>query len=75
MLGTDFVNCILPFDSDAAGICIGVAAAQRRLDRPVSQADCQIVAILLCRRIALATRDTADFEWIGIEDIDPWAGT
>ena len=42
--------------------------------RPVSQADGQIAAIARSRGMAVATRNIGDFDDMGIEIIDPWAG-
>ena len=50
------------------------AAARRAAGRPVSQADGQIAAIARSRGMAVATRNIGDFDDIGIEIIDPWAG-
>ena len=72
MLGMGFSNRILPFDSGAARAYAGIAAARRRLGRPIAQADCQIAAIAHARGMAVATRNVRDFEDIGIEIFDPW---
>ena len=45
MLRTGFANRVLPFDSGAARAYAGIAAARRRMGRPISQADGQITAI------------------------------
>ena len=74
MLETGFANRILPFDSGAARAYAGIAAARRRLGRPIGQADCQIAAIALARGMAIATRNVRDFEDIGIDLFDPWDG-
>ena len=42
MLGTGFANRVLPFDSGAAHVYAEIAAARRRMGRPITQADCQI---------------------------------
>ena len=74
MLETGFANRILPFDSGAARAYAGIAAARRRLGRPIGQADCQLAAIALARGMAIATRNVRDFEDIGIDLFDPWDG-
>ena len=74
MLETGFANRILPFDSGAARAYAGIAAARRRLGRPIGQADCQLAAIALARGMAVATRNVRDFEDIGIDLFDPWDG-
>lgn len=69
----EFEGRILPFDSAAAREFAGIAAARRKLGRPISQADCQIAAIARSRSAALATRNTRDFEHCGITIVNPWA--
>ena len=70
-----FADRVLPFDSQAARVYAGIAAAGRAAGRPVSQADGQIAAIVRSRGMALATRNIRDFADVGIDLIDPWAGT
>ena len=72
MLETGFSNRILPFDSGAARAYAGIAAARRRLGRPIAQSDCQIAAIALARGMAVATRNIRDFDDMGLEIFDPW---
>ncbi|MBV8845363.1 MAG: type II toxin-antitoxin system VapC family toxin [Bryobacterales bacterium] len=67
-----FDGQILPFDSAAASEFAKIAAARRKLGRPISQADCQIAAIARSRGAVLATRNTADFEHCGIRLVKPW---
>ena len=69
-----FAGRVLPFDSPAARAYAEIAAARRVAGRPVSQADGQIAAIARSRGMAVATRNIGDFDDIGIEIIDPWAG-
>ncbi len=75
MLRTGFANRILPFDSGAARAYAEIAAAQRRMGRPIPEADCQIAAIASSRGMAVATRNVRDFAGTGIEVIDPWTDT
>ena len=74
ILREDFEDRILPFDSDAARAYANIAAAYRPAGRTVAPADCQIAAIAHSRGTAVATRNVKDFEDIGIEIVDPWAG-
>ena len=69
-----FAGWVLPFDSPAARAYAEIAAARRVAGRPVSQADGQIAAIARSRGMALATRNIGDFDDLGIEIIDPYAG-
>ena len=74
MLRDAFEDRVLPFDSDAASAYGHIAAARRSAGRPIASADCQIAAIAAARRMKLATRSVRDFEDMGIEIVDPWAG-
>ena len=73
MLTEDFAGRILPFDSAAARVYAFMAAACRAAARPLAQADGQIAAIARCRGMAVATRNTRDFEGTGVDLIDPWS--
>lgn len=68
----DLAGRILAFDSDAAGTYSMIATSRRRLGRPITQFDAQIAAIAVSRGAALATRNVADFEEIGLTIINPW---
>ena len=45
---------------------------RERLARPITTADAVIAATTLAHSAQLATRNTADFEAIGLELINPW---
>ena len=72
ILREDFVDRILPFDSDAAREYADIAAARRAAGRHFAPADCQIAAIARSRGMAVATRNVRDFEDIEVEVVDPW---
>lgn len=74
MLKTGFANRVLPFDSNAARSYAEIAAARRRVGRPILGADCQIAAIARSQGMAVATRNVRDFEDAEIEIYDPWKG-
>ena len=74
MLRDAFEDRVLPFDGDAARTYAHTPAARRSAGRPVASADCQIAAIAAAHRMRLATRNVRDFEDMGIEIVDPWAG-
>ena len=75
MLRDAFEDRVLPFDSDAARAYGSIAAERHSAGRPVAPADCRIAAIAASRDMAVATRSVRDFEGMGIEIVDPWAGT
>lgn len=68
----DFAGRVLPFDRDAADFYGLIATDRRRIGRPISQFDAQIAAIALSRGAVLATRNTVEFEGVGLSIINPW---
>ncbi|KHK95826.1 hypothetical protein LK09_17500 [Microbacterium mangrovi] len=67
-----FGTRILPFDAEAAAACALLTAHRRALGRPIALQDAQIAAIALTHGMALATRNTQDFDETGIDLLDPW---
>ena len=47
-------------------------AARKRMGLPLSMADGLIAATALHESMALVTRNTKDFEELGVEVINPW---
>ena len=72
ILREDFRDRVLPFDRGAAREYADIAASRRTADRPFAPADCQIAAIARCHGLAVATRNTRDFNGMGLELVDPW---
>jgi predicted nucleic acid-binding protein len=68
----DFSGRILAFDSAAAKAFADLAAARRRLGRPIAEFDAQIAAIASAHGAAVATRNVDDFADCGINVINPW---
>jgi toxin FitB len=68
-----FGDQILAYDDAAARIYAQLQEARRRAGRPLSVEDGMIAAICVRERAALATRNTNDFEGLGLTLIDPWA--
>jgi toxin FitB len=56
-------------ESVAAGEVLGARAA---IGRPITTADAQIAGSCLVWGAALATRNTKDFDGLGIDIINPW---
>ena len=73
MLTEDFAGRILAFDSQAERSHAAIVAARPRSGHPLAQFDGQIAAIARSRRMAVATRNTRDFEDTGVDLIDPWS--
>ena len=63
---------VLPYDEAAARVFASIQVARRKAGRPLSTEDRMIAAICISRGATLATRNTTDFEGLGLELIDPW---
>ncbi len=75
LVGTQFADRIIPFDSAAAREFADIAASRRRAGRSIGEADCRIAAIARSRGASLATRNAGDFTDCGLTIIDPWRGS
>lgn len=65
-------GALLSFDDGAAEHYATVLAAREQAGLPISTADAQIAAICLSHSATLATRNTKDFAYTGIQLVDPW---
>lgn len=63
---------IVPIGVAEAAIAGTVMARLRSVGRPMAMADALIAGACLSRRASLATRNTRDFEGLGIDLVDPW---
>ena len=72
LLSTVFQQQVLPFNSAAAQWFAALVSHREGLGRPISTADAVIAATALAHDGQLATRDTADFDAIGLKLINPW---
>ncbi|MFD4420783.1 type II toxin-antitoxin system VapC family toxin [Agromyces sp. NPDC058484] len=63
---------VLPYDERAARACARLQAVRRAAGRPLSVEDGMIAAICVSTGARLATRNTLDFEGLGIELVNPW---
>lgn len=72
MFEEDFAGRILPFDVHAAVEYATLVAGCEAQGRAVSMADAQIAAICRTHGAPIATRNVRDFEFPGIEVINPW---
>jgi len=73
MFEEDFVDRILPFDAHAAVEYAALVAACEARGRAAGMADAQIAAICRTHGALIATRNTKDFKFPGIEVINPWS--
>ncbi|MEI6484462.1 MAG: type II toxin-antitoxin system VapC family toxin [Betaproteobacteria bacterium] len=72
MLSEDFQNRVLAYDLEAAVVYADLVAQRESQGRPISLADAQIASICLTHQASLATRNTKDFEGLGLTLINPW---
>ena len=72
MFEEDFAGRILPFDAHAAVEYATMVADAEAKGRGIAMADAQIAAICRGRGASIATRNVRDFEFSGIEVINPW---
>ena len=72
MLEEEFADCVLPFDEDSAVHYAALVSQRERSGRPISMADAQIAAICRHHTAVLATRNSKDFEGVGIVLANPW---
>ena len=73
MLKSVLQHPVLPFNSDAAHWFAALVSHREGMGRPISTADAVIAATALAHDGHLATRNTADFEAIGLPLINPWS--
>lgn len=62
----------LPFDHSSAEDYAAVREVRKAEGRPISMQDAMIAAIARQTGAGLATRNTKDFEGLGLRLIDPW---
>jgi predicted nucleic acid-binding protein len=67
-----FPEQVLPFDAVAAHEYADLVAARERAGNPIDGFDGQIAAICRAHDALLATRNTRDFEQVGVALTDPW---
>lgn len=67
-----FADRVLPFDVTAARSYPEVVVERAAVGSPISGFDAQIAAICRVSDAVLATRNTADFDDVGLHLVDPW---
>jgi len=72
MFEDDFHQRVYPFDEHAAVEYSLIVLKRERSGRPISMADAQIASICRSMDLSLATRNTNDFQGIGLKLINPW---
>ena len=72
LLGNMLQQPVLPFNNAAAQWLAALVSHREGLRRPISTADAVVAATALAHDGQLATRNTADFDAIGLKLINPW---
>lgn len=73
-VGDVFPQRVLAFDEAAARVYGDIRGARKEMGRPMANFDGQIAAIAQVHSLKLATRNTRDFEGIGLDLINPFDG-
>jgi toxin FitB len=73
IFSTLFSRRILPFDEPAARAYADLVTKRRKRGLHNAPFDIQIAAVAKARGMAVATRNTPDFEDSGIDVINPWS--
>jgi predicted nucleic acid-binding protein len=67
-----FAGHVLAFDVDSSPHYARILATRTRAGRPISGLDAQIAAVCAQHDATLATRNTTDFDGVGLDLINPW---
>lgn len=72
LVGEELRDCIEDFDLAAADMIPRLISKRDGIGRPITMENAMIAAICLTRGAMLATRNTKDFDEVGITLINPW---
>lgn len=72
LLDGQFRDRVLPYDTAAALTFADLVAGARTRGREPNLADAQIAAVARLHDLAVATRNVADFEHLGVPVVNPW---
>jgi len=67
-----FSSRVLPYTGVTARLQAGIAATRRTAGRPIDMEDGMIAATCLEHGATLVTRNTRDFEGLGLDLVNPW---
>ena len=73
LLERQWLGTFLPLGMHDAQVAGALSAKRMGMGRRISMADACIAGICLARDATLATRNTRDFDGIGLALVDPWA--
>ncbi len=71
-LPTRFYSRVLPVDEETADLCGRCLARAQAIGRPANTMDAFIAATALRNNLVLVTRNTDDFEKLGVRLVNPW---
>ena len=72
LLSQDFAGRILPFDSAASAYYAEIMVLRSKAGKPLQVQDAMIAACCLSHVATLVTRNTRDFEGLGLAMVNPW---
>lgn len=72
-LSQDFAGRIIAFDSAASAYYADIMVMRGKAGRPIQVQDAMIAACCLASVAVLVTRNTRDFEGLGLTLFNPWA--
>ena len=67
-----FSSRVLPYTGVTARLQAGIAATRRTAGRPIDMEDGMIAATCVEHGATLVTRNTREFEGLGLELVNPW---
>ena len=67
-----FSSRVLPYTGVTARLQAGIAATRRTAGRPIDMEDGMIAATCVEHGATLVTRNTRDFEGLGLDLVNPW---
>ena len=70
-----FADQVLAFDDAAATHYADIVVEREHCGSPISGSDAQIAAVCRTHHASLATRNTDDFDRLGLDLIDPWTNS
>lgn len=70
-----FADQVLAFDAPAATHYADIVVERQHSGSPISGFDAQIAAVCRTHHATLATRNTDDFDHLGLDLIDPWTNS
>jgi hypothetical protein len=73
LLEGQWLGTFLPLGMHDARMAGALSAKRRSMGRPIAMADACIAGICLAHDATLATRNTREFEGVGLALVDPWA--